>query len=226
MKNSIVNNAVKTAVKKSLAVATLAAPALFAANVQASGFAYDGIQLSYEKTSFAASSILQSFDFNTVRVEGMYSISPTIVVGGTFSSGSGDTRGQAQGGGTIGVDVKGSGPTAFGFYHSELNDKTDFQIGGAFSMEETEVTAGGRDVPELSDDDTTKAIIAGLRHQFSPDLELGVRASYDLDADDDEFSFEAIARYSLEGDLDVLASFAPDGDGDTITLGIKKYLNF
>jgi len=223
--NSAHTQPAKWVSSRALTGITLGIAVLHFTPAQASSFSYEGLQLSYSQTALDDQGGLEGFDFNNLRIEGSYSLNPKVIIGGSFVSGSGDTRGFLQNGNVIAIDVDTTGPAAFGFYHDEIKPGTDYLIGGLFSMEEVEFTSGGQDIPELSDDDSSMALIGGLRHLLSPQVEVGARVAYDLDADDDEFSYEFNARYSYGNNLDLTASFSPDSTGDTITIGIKKYLD-
>ena len=208
-----------------LSVVTLGLSALYFAPATASSFSYEGLQLSYSQTSADDQFAVDGFDVNSIRIEGLYSLNPNIAVGASYISGSGDTRVQLTNG-NFATDVDVSGPAAFGFYHDEIKPGTDYLVGGFFSMEESEFSAGGQEMTQLSDDDSSAALLGGIRHLLSPQLEVGTLATYELNADDDEFSFEINARYSFGNNFDLLASFTPDSDADTIAIGIKKYLDF
>ncbi len=210
---------------KPLAIAIAAVPAAVAASAaQASSLNYDGIALSYGRSSVEIPA-LENFDLDGYGVEAMYSLSPNLVIGGGYTSASGSTSAQIQGGGTLPLDVTGSGPTVFGFFHFPLMSNTDVFVGGTYSKIENEFKNGDRRVLELSGSSNSKGVIGGLRHQLMENVELGLVAEYDLDAegDEDKISYSAVSRFRLDNALDMAVTFSPDKEGDEISISLKKY---
>ena len=156
---------------------------LFSGNVMAADFNYTSIEAGYSQTSLEVPG-LEKTDLMGYTLTGAYELNPTIVVGASFSSGKADSRAEFQQIGVQSVELESSGPSVFGFYHNELNDSTDYLIGGSFSKFETEGTRnGGTDIPELSGNNESKSVFAGLRHKLNDRIELGLVADYDLDAE-------------------------------------------
>lgn len=193
----------------------------------ASSFQYDGIRATYLQAD-QESDLLEDFEISGFSIEAMYSYSPTIVLGGRYSSSSGETSAPLQAGGTLPLDITASGPGIFAFMHGELNENTDFLVGGSFDKTEVESKSGSQTVAQLSDDSDTKLFFGGIRHRVNQKLEVELHAEYDFDADEgeDKFGYGVTGRYYLSTDLDISASFFPSDDGDTIAVSVKKYFSF
>lgn len=199
--------------------------AMLSCDVIAADFKYSSIEAGYSQTSLEIPGLEQT-DLVGYTFTGSYALHPNIVVGASFSAASADSTARFEQSGLQSVELEASGPTAFAFLHAPLSANTDYLIGGAFNQFETEGTrSGGVAVPELSTEGDSKSIFAGLRHQLNTNIELGLRADYDLDAEDDEdeFSFDAQVRYALDSSLDVGLAYSPDDDGDTTTINFRAY---
>ena len=218
----------KTSIK-AIILATAASGVAVPTVAQAANFQYDGVELSYITGEVEGGGPFSDFDVDAATIELNYSVTPNIVVGGAYLSGSGKPDVAVQAGGTRSVDYKATGPALLAFYHADINEKMAYKIGARYSKIKNKFSAENlTGLEQFNSNEDSKSVIGGIRYQFNERIELGVGAEYDLDADsgEDELSYELGARYQVMPDLDVSFNVDFVDGGRSLRASVKKYLDF
>lgn len=212
-----------------LSIALCAVPALACANgTSASIFSYSYIEAGAVRQSLEFSGVaIENTDLDGVVLGGSYAINPNIAVGGSYVVGEAKTRADFNQGGIDELVIDVTGPSVFVLYHDALNANTDWLAGAEYAKLESEFKRGnGQAVEGAGSDEASKSVFVGARHQLNEQIEINLTVDYDLDAEDDEdeISFDGGIRFQFNETLDAGVSFAPNDDGDVISVNVRKYL--
>jgi hypothetical protein len=211
---------------KKIALAMLPVTLLFAHSASAE-FHYDFIQASYSRIDVDFEQ--PAIDDETgdgLGISGSYSINDKVAIGARFESFNVDTTALFEGGGRGALDIKTTAYGVFGLYHSPLNDKADYFVGGEFNKVKVETNGPNGRLSDLSNNDDSKSLFAGVRYQFNEQVELEGVIKYDLDAatGTDEIGFLISSRYVITPTIALGVAFQPDDTGDTLTISLRKNL--
>lgn len=209
---------------KTLALALALTPLLPIDADAASAFRYDGLEIGYARTLVTGDAV-GNYDLNSYSIEAMYSLTPSLVIGGSYVTSMASTTLSATNGATSALEINGAGPVAFGFLHHELIPDTDVLLGASYTTLETDIADDDRPNDTPAATTTRTEVLAGVRQQVFGLFELGALARLDIDAGNDAeaLNYTVSARMRLDTSMDLAAYYSPDDRGDEIKISLKKY---
>lgn len=202
----------------------LALTPLLPIDAEAAAFRYDGLEIGYARTP-VVSDVAGDLDLNSYSIEAMYSLTPSLVIGGSYIRTTASSATLNADGSTPALEFNGVGPVAFGFLHHAVTANTDVLLGASHTTHDTEITRTDRPAEDVSTTHSQTEALAGVRQRLFGKLELGALLRYDIDAASqrDAVNYTVSTRLVLDTSMDLAAYYTPNDSGDEIKVSLKKY---